>query len=979
MTRVLLTLFLLLTPCMAMRGQDQSKKYAISTQMFLDELQQQKLKQQGKHQAPAKRLLPDGSPVPEPERLIASPDTINGVVYISCFIHLNNPADLSAVRALGVEVHSTFDGLDFITANVPVNQLEALARIDNVTKIEVAELMHPDTEWARVLTNVDDLLTLSDSARVLGLTSQYDGSGVVLGITDVGIDFQHIAFKDKNGDSRIKRAYVYDGKSRHIYYTSDQIAALTTDNNTEDHGTHTSSTAGGSSVIVEKDKDTQKFTVTVTDDHSKASYGGMAPGVDLYLAGIRDLNNTDLMDAFADMVHYADSVGKPLVVSNSWSSEIGPHNGTGTWGDFIREYFGDTHPNHIALFSSGNNAGAAPAEEGGGMFIRKQGVSQAAPLYTIVRTRGRGGDYYSGNITSAYSDQPLKLTFRVYDLKTGDYVISGSCTENATYTLTYKDDQETTHTLYTGSLKFYFDEVNGSYHVRVYADNLISTTDDHNYTLALSLRPKEENVTANIHSWACRNHYYTDFKQGGSWTTGTDDMSTGDECTIPEVIAVGAYVSRHTWPCYDGTFPTANTILDDIAWFSSYATAEANPTRVQLPAIVGPGSYLVAGGNHFHTLEVDNDSYYNTEENGKFLVVNDANNLYVSMQGTSMSTPAVAGIVALWMQASLDKNAAHKNLTVNDVKDIMRRTAIQDVWTLRGPNASHFGQGKIDALEGIRYILGNGLSLGDQSYNDVKISRNADLNSTNIVLLDRTLYKDGDWNTLCLPFNVTDGDDTDGVTFTGTPLEGATVMTLSSSAYADGTLSLTFADATTIEAGKPYIIKWTKAAGYDEADPNTRDLKNPEFKGVKLSETSQPVHTNAVDFIGTYSPVVWEQDNRGILLVGGKNLYYPKPDLTDPGNPKNPHVNACRAFFQLNGLSVGDIHTTRMAYDVDGVTGIDEAAANSQLSTLRSASPLGSSKNSQFSAWYTLAGRRLAGKPTQKGIYIHQGTKTIIK
>ena len=33
-----------------------------------------------------------------------------------------------------------------------------------------------------------------------------DGTGVVLGIVDDGIDFRHIAFKDKDGRSRIKRA-----------------------------------------------------------------------------------------------------------------------------------------------------------------------------------------------------------------------------------------------------------------------------------------------------------------------------------------------------------------------------------------------------------------------------------------------------------------------------------------------------------------------------------------------------------------------------------------------------------------------------------------------------------------------------------------------------------------------------------------------------------------------------------------------------
>lgn len=73
--------------------------------------------------------------------MIASPDTIGGVAYISCFIQLSNPSDLSAVRALGVRVQETFDGLDFITASMPVHQLNALADVENVTKIKVAQLI----------------------------------------------------------------------------------------------------------------------------------------------------------------------------------------------------------------------------------------------------------------------------------------------------------------------------------------------------------------------------------------------------------------------------------------------------------------------------------------------------------------------------------------------------------------------------------------------------------------------------------------------------------------------------------------------------------------------------------------------------------------------------------------------------------------------------------------------------------------------
>jgi len=38
-----------------------------------------------------------------------------------------------------------------------------------------------------------------------------------------------------------------------------------------------------------------------------------------------------------------------------------------------------------------------------------------------------------------------------------------------------------------------------------------------------------------------------------------------------------------------------------------------------------------------------------------------------------------------------------------------------------------------------------------------------------------------------------------------------------------------------------------------------------------------------------------------------------------------------------------------------------------------------STLNDQTSAWYTLDGRRLSGKPTQKGVYINNGNKVMMK
>ena len=685
--KALITLVLLTAPVLMIWAQEANKKYALTTQMFLNELKEQAKQPVGtRRHTPARRF---NGKLKSEQRLIASPDTVGGVVYISCFIHLKDAGNLSAVRSLGVEVEETFDGLDFVTARVPVKQLEALADIDNVTKIKVARRMRLLTDEARKKTNVDDLLTQSPDALALGVNSKYDGSGVILGVIDTGIDFKHIAFKDKNGNSRIKRAYVYKGSSG-TEYTESNISSVTTDDSTEDHGTHTASTAGGSSVIVSGNN------VTVTDDHANATYGGMAPGADLYLAGINGLNDTGLTNALKKMVSYADAQGKPLVVSNSWGSGWGPRDGTGEWADLVGQYFGDSHPNRVILFAASNDAGHKTGNEGGGFFVKKSSASSTNPLGTIIRTDGEGGYYYVGLMACAWATSKLNCKLHVLD---------ASGTIKKTWTVT-KDNTSTfsgLSTYYTGSMTVYIEQNNGKYMLAVYSEyGMENESEDEDYTLAIEVYP--ESGSANINMWSGDYTYFTDHltTSGHTWTEGTDDMCVSDEATIPDAISIGAYVSKKNWKASNGSSYTSNAYtLGDIAYFSSYATAENSPTGLAYPWITAPGARLAAGVNHNHTASIDDYSYYGSTD----LVVNNTNYPYAMMEGTSMATPVAAGIVALWLQASMDENAQRKNLTVNDVKEIMETTAINDTYTTTGANASHFGKGKIDALAGIQYIL----------------------------------------------------------------------------------------------------------------------------------------------------------------------------------------------------------------------------------------------------------------------------------
>ena len=129
---------------------------------------------------------------------------------------------------------------------------------------------------------------------------------------------------------------------------------------------------------------------------------------------------------------------------------------------------------------------------------------------------------------------------------------------------------------------------------------------------------------------------------------------------------------------------------------------------------------------------------------------------------------------------------------------------------------------------GTYYVAPATLSLADNADNSTTIS-GADGYLANVTLAGRTLYKDGAWNTLCLPFNVD--------SFTGTPLEDATVKTLTSTSFSGGTLTMDFTDGvTSIEAGKPYIVKWENSP-IDPIDLSTLSADYTAQDGEVLTGT----------------------------------------------------------------------------------------------------------------------------------------------
>ena len=255
-------------------------------------------------------------------------------------------------------------------------------------------------------------------------------------------------------------------------------------------------------------------------------------------------------------------------------------------------------------------------------------------------------------------------------------------------------------------------------------------------------------------------------------------------------------------------------------------------------------------------------------------------------------------------------------------------------------------------------------------------------NSGGVKLEGRTFYKvDRNWNTLCLPFDVT---------IQGSVFSDAIVMELDtdSEGYAHptgivegedeagepiNTLYLNFKAADRIIAGKPYLVRWNNP---DE----TNELVDPSFPGADLAdmllwgETPKGV-TSAdgnVTFMGTYFSKDIEEtggDNTVLFLkadaIGGftNTLYYPDAPMS---------INSLRAYFQLNNGYVGGIYMQGGGSSIN-VFNLNFGEGSTGLKKVELNIP------SDSEEVYDLSGRRVDNENLRPGIYIKNGKKYLIR
>jgi hypothetical protein len=474
---------------------------------------------------------------PDGKSVLASPKTVNGVEYVECFISLNG-SSIAELQANGVKVTGKFS--DFVTASIPVNKIESVARMKGVKQVGIARNARLLTDVAKGIVNADKAWDGTN----YGLPQGFTGQGVVVGLIDDGIQFNHRAFLDDNGNTRVKAVYLPNASSAnggttvsidgvqmmgYQYTTPSQIGNLTCDDDSESHGTHTTGCAAGSHV---------------------GNYAGMAPEADLILCGCgSSLTETAIISSAKYIGWYAQQLGKPCVISISLGSDIGPHDGMSMTSRAYTEV-ANTY-GAVILLAAGNEADIIG-------HARKTLSSNDDYMAVTNNVSGSWWGSATGacDIWNSTSDE-LQIKVIVGSSQS-DWMTSG--TFSGVTVEGGVDAYNNRYNLYIES-----SQSSATYVIKGQGGNTISVYTDCWYS---TLSSSSGSVS------------------GYTITPGTYEGSMCDDMTSPKVISVGAQASRSSDGYGQG----------DVAYFSSYGI---DCNGVNQPFITAPGHYVISSINGY--------------------------------------------------------------------------------------------------------------------------------------------------------------------------------------------------------------------------------------------------------------------------------------------------------------------------------------------------------------------------------------------
>jgi subtilisin family serine protease len=468
-----------------------------------------------------------------------------------------------------------------------------------------------------------------------------DGSGVLIGMVDTGVDLSHPDLKFSNGTSKV--LYLWDqtgsgkppeGFSYGVECSWGEInMGSCLENDTFGHGTHVASIAASSGI-------------------ASGNYRGIAPGASLIIVKSGapicggdswSFDDSHIIDGLRYLVDRARALKMRLVINLSFGGNIGGHD--------------DTSPLEVVLDDL-STQGVVVTVAAGNEANSKVHATGSLSLANSARVSwGPTGQAHNATVDVWYPpNRTLSATLATPSGETvpGPTGSNGTKTADGLVTILSENTTKGKEVMVT-----------------VAANNTLQTS---GWNMILNAMDDGPNLKwdAWVDSDSCSD-------PAASFLSGDDyKVDASGTITLPGtasgVITVGAYVSKNSWINQLGMEVSARALtVGDIADFSSQGPTRDGRTK---PDLCAPGLFIAAArSSDVPPSENDPDQYHRV------------------LAGTSMAAPHVAGVAALMLQY-------RPELTPQKVRSLLIEGANLDDFTGfidASEGSNEWGWGKADA------------------------------------------------------------------------------------------------------------------------------------------------------------------------------------------------------------------------------------------------------------------------------------------
>lgn len=582
---------------------------------------------------------------------------------------------------------------DFLESN---NDIELMSKHTNYyimrASLKTIGNLYKQDGIVRVEDGLYDMRVLGDSSRIFShvdsvhegmspLNIPYTGRNVVVGIIDLGTDFTHPDFTLNNLGTRI--IYLWDQRADTLppenYSYGQEWDKNDIDNglcthysyNSYGHGTGSAGIACGNGRVL------KQFT-------------GMAPESDIIPVSIRVDNLW--MQGIADGIEYifdkAKQINKPAVINISVGGYDGSHDGTDIATRIIESKITDR--GQVVVASAGNGGelpqhiSAAPDLDtfftdfkynnwiGGAYFNFWADIDKVDNL--LVGVREDSSDFLTPKSNAEFFD--IKSTLL-------DSTIINGFHEDV---IILYDDNNNRRAI----LRLFAQKQEEVINVQFFVDSIEDNQSYWRFYLTgqgevdMWVHPSLQYTSGVAYTNVPDSNVYTEFKNY-LYPDVQKSIVSGFQCS-DKIITVGNYVNKYGVQDIDGNYSPLGGVVGGIA-----GDCSRGPTRDGRlkPEICAPGSATLAANDTLHRLA----NLGNANRRKRFAKTG----MYSAYGGTSIASPAVAGIIALNLEREPRFNFA-------EIENIITMTAKKDSFTSMITNNT-YGHGKINAMQSVLYPI----------------------------------------------------------------------------------------------------------------------------------------------------------------------------------------------------------------------------------------------------------------------------------